>query len=219
MKIVIIGGYRIAYHLARSMISKGYHVYIVNRDPQVCQELAKKLSAIIINGDGSKKNILDQIEFSPNDIVVILTNTDRDSLIISQMIKKYYHVERIVTLVNDPENIDIFNRLGVKVAISPTSLLSQTIQSLLLVEEMEEFFPVEEGKLVFLRLEIPETSPSAGKKLRDINLPNECVIGGILRQNNVVIPRGETELLPGDRVFIICEPKVQTQVIKHIVGE
>ncbi len=219
MKIVIIGGYRIAYHLARSMISKGYHVYIVNKDPQVCQELAKKLSAVIINGDGSRKNILDQIEFSQDDIVVILTNTDRDSLIISQMIKKYYGIERIVTLVNDPENIEIFNRLGVRVAVSPTSLLSQTIQGLLLVEEMEEFFPVEEGKLVFLKLEIPDSSPSIGKKLKEINLPNECIIGGILRQNNVVIPRGETELLPKDRVFIICEPNVQTQVIRSLVGE
>lgn len=219
MKIVIIGGYRIAYHLARSMISKGYHVYIVNKDPQVCQELAKKLSAVIINGDGSKKNILDQIEFSSDDIVVILTNTDRDSLIISQMIKKYYGVERIVTLVNDPENIDVFNRLGVRVAVSPTALLSRTIQGLLLVEEMEEFFPVEEGKLVFLRIEIPDSSPSVGKRLKEINLPNECIIGGILRQNNVVIPRGETELLPRDRVFVICEPSIQTQVIRSLVGE
>ncbi|MEJ5229066.1 MAG: NAD-binding protein [Pseudothermotoga sp.] len=216
---MIIGGYRIAYHLARSMISKGYHVYIVNKDPQVCQELAKKLSAVIINGDGSKKNILDQIEFSSDDIVVILTNTDRDSLIISQMIKKYYGVERIVTLVNDPENIDVFNRLGVRVAVSPTALLSRTIQGLLLVEEMEEFFPVEEGKLVFLRIEIPDSSPSVGKRLKEINLPNECIIGGILRQNNVVIPRGETELLPRDRVFVICEPSIQTQVIRSLVGE
>ncbi|ABV33459.1 MULTISPECIES: potassium channel family protein [Pseudothermotoga] len=219
MKIVIVGGYRIAYHLARSMISKGYHVYIINKDPQVCEELARKFSAVIINGDGSKKNVLDQIEFSPDDIVVILTNTDRDSLIISQMIRKYYGVERIVTLVNDPENIEVFNRLGVRVAVSPAALLGQTIQNLLSAQEMEDFFPVEEGKLVFLRLEIPDNSPSVNKKLKEIDLPNECIIGGILRNNDVLIPRGETELLAQDRVFIICEPKVQTRVIKTLVGE
>jgi trk system potassium uptake protein TrkA len=201
------------------MISKGYHVYIINKDPQVCEELARKFSAVIINGDGSKKNVLDQIEFSPDDIVVILTNTDRDSLIISQMIRKYYGVERIVTLVNDPENIEVFNRLGVRVAVSPAALLGQTIQNLLSAQEMEDFFPVEEGKLVFLRLEIPDNSPSVNKKLKEIDLPNECIIGGILRNNDVLIPRGETELLAQDRVFIICEPKVQTRVIKTLVGE
>lgn len=122
MKIVIIGGYRIAYHLARTMISKGFHVYLINRDPDVCRELAHRLSAVVIQGDGSKKEVLDQIDFSPDDIVVILTNTDRDSLIISQMVRKYYGVERIVTMVNDPDNIDVFHALGVKAAVSPTNL-------------------------------------------------------------------------------------------------
>jgi trk system potassium uptake protein TrkA len=135
------------------------------------------------------------------------------------MIRKYYGVERIVTLVNDPENIEVFNRLGVRVAVSPAALLGQTIQNLLSAQEMEDFFPVEEGKLVFLRLEIPDNSPSVNKKLKEIDLPNECIIGGILRNNDVLIPRGETELLAQDRVFIICEPKVQTRVIKTLVGE
>lgn len=219
MKIVIIGGHKIAYYLARMMISKGYHVYIVNKDPRVCEDLAKSLSAVVIMGDGSKKSVLDQLNLTEDDLVVILTNTDRDNLIISQMVKHYYRVERIVTLVNDPEDIEIFHRLGVKAAVSPTNLLLQTIQGLLLVDEIEEFSPVEEGRLVFLRLEIPETSPSVHKKLKDIPLPNNCVIGAIIRDNLVVIPRGETKLLPQDRVMVLCEPTIQSQVIKLLVGD
>ncbi|WP_041077283.1 NAD-binding protein [Thermotoga caldifontis] len=219
MKVVIIGGHKIAYYLARMMISKGYHVYIVNKDPRACEQLAKSLSAVVILGDGSKKNVLEQLRLSSEDLVVILTNTDRDNLIISQMVRHYYGVERIVTLVNDPEDIEIFHRLGVKAAVSPTNILLQTIQGLLLVDEIEEFSMVEEGRLVFLRLEIPETSPSAHKKLKEIPLPNSCVIGAIIRNNTVVIPRGEVELLPEDRVMVLCEPSVQSQVIHLLVGE
>ncbi|KAF2958440.1 potassium transporter TrkA [Thermotoga sp. Ku-13t] len=219
MKVVIIGGHKIAYYLARMMISKGYHVYIVNKDPRACEQLAKSLSAVVILGDGSKKNVLEQLRLSSKDLVVILTNTDRDNLIISQMVRHYYGVERIVTLVNDPEDIEIFHRLGVKAAVSPTNILLQTIQGLLLVDEIEEFSMVEEGRLVFLRLEIPETSPSAHKKLKEIPLPNSCVIGAIIRNNTVVIPRGEVELLPEDRVMVLCEPSVQSQVIHLLVGE
>ncbi|MCX7813645.1 MAG: NAD-binding protein [Pseudothermotoga sp.] len=219
MKLVIIGGHRIAYYLARMMISKGYHVYIVNKDPRTCENLAKSLSAVVVMGDASKKNVLDQLGLTEEDLVVILTDTDRDNLIISQMVKHYYGVERIVTLVNDPEDIEIFRRLGVKAAVSPTNFLLQTIQGLLLVDEMEEFSLVEEGRLVFLRLEIPESSPSAGKKLKDLQLPNNCVIGAILRNDLIVIPRGETEILPRDRVMVLCEPAIQSQVISKLVGD
>ncbi|AEH50506.1 NAD-binding protein [Pseudothermotoga thermarum] len=219
MKTVIIGGHRIAYYLARMMISKGSHVYLINKDPDVCRELARRLSAIVIQGDGSKKEILDQIELSPEDIVVVLTNTDKDNLIISQMVRKYYGVEKIVTMVNDPDNVEIFRKLGVKAAISPTNLLITTIQSLLFSEEIENLLLMEEGKVVLLRLEIPETSPSAYKSLKEIPLPSESILGGIVRKDDFIIPRGDTQLLPGDRIFVICEPSVQTRVIKILVGE
>jgi len=218
LKIVIIGGQRIAYHLTRSMISKGYRVYVVNKNASFCEELAKRFSAVVIHGDGSKKKVLDQIEFMKNDIVVVLTNRDKDNLIISQMIRRYYGVERVVTLANDPDNIEIFDRLGIHVAVSPTILLAQTIQNLLFVDEMLQFFPMEEGKLAFLRLEIPPTSPSAGKKLKEIVLPEDSVIGGIIRGNDFLIPRGDTSLQPQDRVFVICDPKVQTRVVEALVG-
>ncbi len=219
MKIVVIGGYRIAYHLAKMMISKGFHVYLVNRDPDVCRDLARRLSAVVIHGDGSKKEVLDQIDLSADDIVVILTNTDRDSLMISQMVRKYYGVEKIVTMVNDPDNVEIFQKLGVKAAVSPTNLLTRTIQSMLFTEEVEDLFLVEEGKVVFLKLEIPETSPAAYKSLKEVQLPSESVLGGIVRNNVFVIPRGDTQILPGDKIFVICEPAVQTQIIKLLVGE
>lgn len=217
MKVVIIGGEKIAYYLARSLISKGYKVMIINKDPDFCQELAKKLKAIVINGDGSRKYILEEAELMKNDIIVILTPRDHDNLIISQLAKNLFGVERIVSLVNDPENVEIFQKLGINVVLNLTSMIATTIENLMFPEEMEKRFPVEKG-ISFLTLEITNNSPSLGKKLKDIMLPEESIVGAILRGGVLVVPRGETEIKLGDKLFVITSPEVKKDVVKVLAG-
>jgi len=217
MKVVIIGGEKTAYYLARSLISKGYRVMIINKDPVFCQELAKKLKAIVINGDGSRRYILEEAELMRNDVVVILTPRDHDNLIISQLAKNLFGVERIVSLVNDPENVEIFQKLGINVVLNLTSMITTTIENLMFPEEMEKRFPVEKG-ISFLTLEITNDSPSLGKKLKDITLPEESIVGAILRGGVLVVPRGETEIRLGDKLFIITSPDVKKDVVRVLVG-
>ncbi|MCD6267001.1 MAG: NAD-binding protein, partial [Thermotogaceae bacterium] len=177
----------------------------------------KKLRAIVINGDGSRKYILEEAELMRNDVVVILTPRDHDNLIISQLAKNLFGVERIVSLVNDPENVEIFQKLGINVVLNLTSMITTTIENLMFPEEMEKRFPVEKG-ISFLTLEITNDSPSLGKKLKDIALPEESIVGAILRGGVLVVPRGETEIRLGDKLFIIASPDVKKDVVKVLVG-
>lgn len=218
MKVVIVGGGKVSYYLARSIISKGYKVVVINKDEKFCKEMAMKLKALVINGDGSKLAVLAQAELMRDDILVVLTPRDHDNLIIAHLAEKMFGLERIVCLVNDPENVDIFKELGVPNVVNLTSLINQTLESMMFAEEIEQHIPIEEEKLVFLRLELKEGSPAQKKALKEIDLPPESIIAAIIREGSVIIPRGDTVLKAGDRLFVMCAPKVQTKVTEVLLG-
>ncbi len=218
MKVVIVGGGKVSYYLAKSIIEKGYKVVVINKDEKFCKEMAMKLKALVINGDGTKLNILSQAELLREDIVVVLTPRDHDNLMTAHLVRKFFGVDRIVSLVNDPENVEIFKKLGINTVVNLTLLINQTLEAMMFAEEIEQQIPIEEEKLVFLKFELPADSPVKDKALKDIELPPDSIVSAIIRRNDVIIPRGDTILKEGDRVFVMCSPKVQTKVTELLLG-
>jgi len=218
VKVVIVGGGKVSYYLAKSIIEKGYKVVVINKDEKFCKEMAMKLKALVINGDGTKLNILSQAELLREDIVVVLTPRDHDNLMTAHLVRKFFGVDRIVSLVNDPENVEIFKKLGINTVVNLTLLINQTLEAMMFAEEIEQQIPIEEEKLVFLKFELPADSPVKDKALKDIELPPDSIVSAIIRRNDVIIPRGDTILKEGDRVFVMCSPKVQTKVTELLLG-
>ncbi|ANQ54177.1 potassium transporter TrkA [Thermosipho affectus] len=219
MKVVIIGGEKIAYFMAKSFSSKGYKTYLVNKDQKVCEDFARDLKAIVIHGDATKKKLLEQLDIEEEDIIVVLTNKDKENLIITQYARKIFGVKNIVTLVNNPDNIELFEKLGITAVVSTTTMLQKAVENLLFGKELEEFLSIEEGKLSFLKVDIPETSKAVGKYLKDLNLPHECVVGGILRKGEVIIPHGNTQIKANDRLYIVGLPTAQTEILNILTEE
>lgn len=137
MKIVIIGGERVPYFLAKKFITKGYKVYFVNRDKELCNEYSRTLNAVVILGDGQSKQVLDQIEIESEDIVVLLTERDRKNFFIARLVQEYYNVRNVVTLLNNSENEDLFERYGIR-TLKVTDLIMQNIEPLLFENEVVE---------------------------------------------------------------------------------
>lgn len=214
MKIILVGGERITYYLARSFINKGFKVVVIHKNRAFCEELSKSLKALIINGDGSKREILEQAEPLKNDIVVALTPRDQDNFIICQQAKNTFSVERTLALVNDPENLQIFKELGIKNAISTTDIIASIIEQRLSVEEIINLIPVEEGKINITEVVLSNNSPVIGKKLRDAGLPKGAIIGSIIRGNEIIIPYGDTVLREGDKLLLISLLEVQSKVLE-----
>ena len=217
MKIVIIGGEMTAYYLARAMLSKGYEVVLINKDSELCEEFSKTLNATVILGDGSRKEVLEDAELSTNDVVVILTPRDQVNLLISQLAMKVFGVKRVVSLVSDPGNIELFKRLGVSTVLNLTTMIVNTVEALLFPDEFSNIIPLEKG-IEFLQVVVDERSPVVGKRLRDIQLPNESVVAAIVRGGVLVVPRGDTEILSGDRLYVIVNSKIKEEVETLLVG-
>ena len=110
MKVLVVGGGKLAYFLVRTLISKGAHVTIINRELHECKSLARKLKATIVHGDGSDPQILEEAGASNVDTLFAITPNDEDNLVICQLADIQFHVQRRLALVNDPDNEEIFQK-------------------------------------------------------------------------------------------------------------
>jgi len=218
VKIILAGGRRVTYYLAKSLIAKGSNVVIINKDKQYCEEMARQIKALIIHGDASKIETLQRAEIFDNDIILALTPQDEDNLIIAQLCKRVLNIKKVYTLANDPENAELFKQLGIDSVISMTEILSTLIEQRV-SSRLTNIMSFEEGKGLVLQLTLEEGFPANGKMLKQLGLPKGAIVGAITRNEELIVPHGETLLKEGDRLAIMCKPSVQTQTVKIISGK
>lgn len=214
MKIIIIGSERVPYFLAKRLIAQGYDVYFVNKDQDLCEEYSKTLNAIIVKGDGTSKKVLDQLGIEPNDIVVLLMKRDRKNFFIARLVQEYYGVKNVVTLLNNSENLDLFERFGIR-TLGVTDLIMRNLEPLLfgsqLTRDLEE--KTFSKGVVVLEITLTWDSSIVHKKIKELSVPEDVVIVGIMRGDSFLIPRGETTLEPGDEIILVCREEKRMEVL------
>lgn len=219
MKLLIVGGDELVYHLSRRLISKGFDLTIINKDPDYSRELARNLNATIVCGDATDPDVLEDANIREVDMLAALTHKDQDNLLICRLAQKYYQVPRTAAVVNDPDNQVIFNNLEIDSLFNVTALLGSLLEQNISHEEVTNLFMIEEGNLSVTKCLIPEGAPADGKTLKELALPLSIILGGILRDGEVLIPRGGTKIKSGDKVIIISLPSEQGEAIQALRGE
>ncbi len=127
MNVILIGGGKTTYFLARQFTGRGYRVAIINRDGTEAKQLSEQVQALVLLGDGSDPTMLEEAGAGQAQVVVALTPHDQDNLVACQLARQMYGVPRTVALVNDPENEAIFVELGVSLTFSATRTLANLI--------------------------------------------------------------------------------------------
>jgi len=218
MNIIIVGGGKQLHFLTKSFVSKGYNVTIINHDAEYCKKLARMHQANIVHGDGTKPYILEDAGASYSEMVIALTKEDPHNLVICQIAEKMFKVKKTFAMVNDPMNIEIFKKLGVGNVICTADIISSFIEQKISIDDITNLFPIEEGKVAAMEIEINSDFPIIDTKLKDIEFPRDATIGCIIRGGQAVIPRGDTIVEEDDKLIILCLPKVQSEVLKTIRG-
>lgn len=218
MNILIIGGGKIVYFLAKAFFSKGYSVTIINRKQEECSWLARQLKATVVFGNATDPQLLREAQTHAMDAVLAVTPNDEDNLVICQLAKLNFGVRRTLALVNDPDNEDVFVQLGITTAFSTTRMISSLIEQRTGLEEIVGLFSVAEGKVNVTEVVLTKNAPVLGKTLMDINLPESSLIACILRNGEAVIPRGGTTLCADDRLVTITLPENHGPVLKLLTG-
>ncbi|ADL12883.1 potassium channel family protein [Acetohalobium arabaticum] len=219
MRIIIVGGGKVVYHLTKNFTAKGYEVAIINKDKDYCKMLARETNSLAICGDGSKPEYLAQAEARKTDAVLALTGSDPDNLFICQLAQKEFGIPQTFSVVNNPDNEEIFKSLGVETIFNTTKLISLLIEQRVEISDVNNLLSIEEGRISISQVVLKSTSPVLGKTVRELDLPHDIVFGCVIREENVLIPHGDTKLLEGDKVLIITLPEKQGQAFSVLSGE
>ena len=217
--VLLIGSFNKARSLAQSLIKKKYQVTAINNDYQNCLILAEIDSLTVINGDGTKPFVLEDANAQDADIAIALTPNDDDNLVICELCKKKFNIKKTVALVNDPKKTDFFYKMGVDSVICAVNAITNIIEQQTFLKGIATLLPTGEARISIAEVPISATAPVVGKKLWEINLPKEVIIGCILRGEKSMIPRGDTRVLAGDMLVLISSDKQEIAAIKELTGQ
>lgn len=218
MKIIIIGSGKTLFFLCRNFTSAGHNVVIINKDLEECRSLAKDLKAMVVHGDGSDLKVLMEAGAMGANVVLAITPHDQDNLIICQLAALQFSVPRTVALANDPDNVEIFEQLGVG-AFSTSQIISNLIQQRASLEQIINILPIGGGRVNVTEILLDEESPVTGKHLKNIKLPENVLIAVLIRNGQPLIPGGSAQLSAGDRIILITLPANHGLALKTITGK
>ncbi len=218
MKVLIVGGERLVYFVARAFTAKGHRVIIIDGDQERCTTLARRLKATVVHGDGSDAETLREAGVIGVDAVLAITPDDEDNLVICQLAQHEFGARRTLALANDPDNLAVFEALGVP-AFSTTHIISSLIEERAALEQVTNLLPVGEGRVNVTEVALDAESPVAGKCLKELALPANTLIAVVIRDDQAVVPGGATRLLPGDRVVLITLPDNHGPAVRVLTGE
>lgn len=219
MKILLVGGRQKANFLTKSLKAKGHDITVINEDYEWCKMLTNTHEVISVNGDGTKPCILEEAGASKMDTVIALSNKDSTNLIVCEITKKQFHVKNTFALVNDPKNVKVFKELGVNKCISATQMLTDLIEQEVITENLKDYLPTENGKVVIHEIELDDKSPVLNKKLWEIGFPKDSIVSCIIRMEQTIIPKGNTELKAGDKVILLSSPAGLNKITLLLSGK
>ena len=219
MYILIVGAGKVGYFLAKRLCVGKHTVSIVEKDKAICEEIAKELEALVINGDGCDPRILEEAGIERADVVAAVTGDDEDNLIVCQLAKERFSIRRTVGRVNNPDNEHTFAELGIDVPVDSTKIIAKIIEEEVSFSDFVNLMSFKRGKLAIVRVDLPKDSSVINKEIKDIALPQDSVLVSIVRQDEVIIPKGDTVLKAGDDVIAITAIGNEPQMLDILVGK
>lgn len=217
-RALLVGGRSKAKSLALSLMKRGYQITVVNNSYADCLKLAEIDKLTVINGDGTKPFILEDANAQNCDIAIALTSKDEDNLVICELCKKRFNVQKTVSLVSDPKKTDFFYKMGIDSVVCAISAVTSIIEQQTFIDQMANIIPIGEGRVQIAEIPVWGTAPIVGKKLWEIDLPKEVIISCILRGDTTMIPRGDTKILAGDMLVIVSGNGQELAAIKELTG-
>jgi trk system potassium uptake protein TrkA len=219
MYILIVGAGKVGFFLARRLSCGKHTVSIVERDKVACEEVARQLEALVINGDGCDPRILEEAGIERADVVAAVTGDDEDNLIICQLAKERFKIRRTVGRVNNPDNEHTFAELGIDVPVDSTKIIAKIIEEEVSFSDFVNLMSFKRGKLAIVRVDLPDDSAVINKEVKDIQLPPDAVLVSIVRQEEVIVPKGDTVLKAGDDLIAITTIGSEPQLLNLLVGK
>jgi len=205
MFVIIVGGGNTGSYLAKLLLDAGHKVRVIEERPVLLEKLRAELpDDAIIAGDGSSPAILEQAGIMHANVLAAVTGSDDTNLVITSLARFEFNVPRIIGRVNNPKNAWLFtSEMGVDVSLNQADILAHLVAEEMSLGDMMTLLKLRRGEFSLIEEKVHPDSVAANKTLRELTLPVESTIVAIIRKNQLIIPRGDTVLLPADEVLAL----------------
>lgn len=218
MYVVVVGGGNVGYYLTKILLAEGYEVTLLDWDHDRVKTLQNELHDIIMFGNGTSIQGLQEAGCRRADVIVAATGDDEDNLAICQFGKKYFKIPKAIARITNPKNEKVFRELGVGTAISGTSALANALKHYVAKQSLETLLTFNHGEMVLVEMELMEGSPVVNKRISDLTFPGDCVLCLILRGEQVIFINGNSVLQPKDLVIAISTLNGQDNLRQTLLG-
>jgi trk system potassium uptake protein TrkA len=216
MFVIIVGGGKTGSYLARLLLEAGHQVKVIEDRPIVFERLKEELPVdTLVCGDGSSPSILEAAGIKNAQVLAAVTGEDEANLVVTTLGKFEFKVQRTIARVNNPKNAWLFTpEMGVDVSLNQADVLAGLIVEEMSLGDMMTLLKLRKGEYSLVEEKVHPAAVAAGKMIRELGLPSECVLAAIIRRNKLMIPRGDTVVQPGDEVLAV----VHTSQIKQLAA-
>ncbi|HEY8030030.1 MAG TPA: TrkA family potassium uptake protein [Gaiellaceae bacterium] len=207
MYAIVAGGGKVGANVARSLIRLGHEVTLIEQERDRFERLEDEFEHQVHRGDGTELHVLERAGIArPPDIVLALTGDDEDNLVIAQLAREKYGVEQVIARVNDPRNQAHFDLLGISPTVCATSSIMALVEHEVPEHDLIHLLELRKENLEIVEVQIDKNSPSAGKRVENLELPDGARLISVMRSGRAEIAVGATQLEAGDQVLAILEP-------------
>jgi trk system potassium uptake protein TrkA len=213
MYIIIAGAGKVGWNLARELLEKGHEVTVIEENRNRYLTVEQELEHSVQYGDASELWVLERAGISRADMVIAVTGDDEDNILICQVAKEKYLVDRIIARVNNPRNRPHFELLGIKPYVSATDLILRLLEHEVPAYGLVHLLDLPEERLEIIEMLLSEDSRVAGQRVGDLDMPEGSLLISILREGQGgFVPTPDTVLEVGDEVLAVLDPGLEEEL-------
>ncbi|MFN0089246.1 MAG: potassium channel family protein [Acidimicrobiales bacterium] len=219
MRIVVAGGGNVGQFIANQLREAGHDVLIIEQSGEVAARASTLPGVEWKVADACEYRTLEEADLVHCDVVVAATGDDEDNLVVSLLARQDFGVPRTVARVNHPKNEWLFNETwGVDVAVSTPHLLTALVEEAVNVGTLVRLLRLEQGKVGLVEVTLEAESPVLDRQIRELEVPRDATIVAVVRDQHVVVPRGDTVFEAGDEVLALATPEAEAAVLRLFTG-
>jgi trk system potassium uptake protein TrkA len=219
MLVAVAGAGSVGGYIASALVENGHHVLLIENDPNVVAKLTVPDGVELKVGDACEVSTLKEAGLERCDVVVAATGDDEDNLVVSLLAKQEFAVPRVIARVNHPKNQWMFNATwGVDIAVSTPHLITSLVDEAVSVGRLVRLFQLEGGMVQLVEVTLADDAPVAGQAIKDLDVPRDATFVAIIRDDHVVMARGDTVMQAGDEVLALVTPDSEDLVRQMLTG-
>lgn len=216
MFVIVVGGGNTGSQLAKFLLDAGHAVRVIDERSAVLQKLGHEISPeAILEGDGSSPTVLEKAGIQKAQVLAAVTGSDETNLVVTSLGKFEFNVPRVIARINNSKNAWLFTLdMGVDVALNQAEILAKLTAEEMSLGDMMTLLKVRRGQYSIVEEKIAPGAVVIGREIRELELPDHCVISGIIRHTEMILPRGTTILQEGDEIFALVDDNARQELAK-----